>query len=98
MLRDTARSTFLMPGPMITFLAAVPNGPRSGVENAAGSKKRDGVGFGMFGSFTRFGRLTIGLPVPDTSALTIADSGVPDCNVPTACTCQFRLHACLRPG
>ena len=33
-----------------------------------------------------------GLPVPETSALTIAERGVPDWNVPAACNCQFLIR------
>src|SRR5437867_11441075 len=89
---------FLSPGPMMTFRPLLPNVPGSGIRNAAGSKHRDGVGFEMLGFPTRSGRFTMGLPVPETSALTIAESGVPDWTVPMTCNCQPLIKAYRFPG
>src|ERR1700688_4774914 len=83
---------------MITFRPLLPNVPASGVWNAAGLKKRNGVGFEIFGFPTRSGRFTIGLPVPEISALTMAESGVPDCTVPVTCNCHPLIKAKPRPG
>src|SRR5262245_18413531 len=98
MLRASARSTLRKPGPRITFLLLLPNVPGSGIWNAAVLKNRVAVGFEIFGFTIRSALLMIGLPVPAISALTIAESGVPDCNAPAACSCQPLRNAKRRPG
>src|SRR5262245_1714698 len=97
-VRESATSTFRIPGPMITLRPLFPNVPAAGISNAFGSKKRDGDGWSIFGFLMRFGLFTIGLPVPETSALTIADNGVPDCSVPIAWICQPLAIGERRPG